>query len=123
MSHAESVMRIGVLACLLEKHEDGQGYSWHCLNLDLVESGETPELAWENLKSAIKAYVGHGYADDPQGLENLVEPVEWEHYAESLKKHCRGILVDEISIELKSASGVEQLSVWLQGVRSSILWA
>jgi hypothetical protein len=56
------------ISCLLR--QDGETGRWegHCLDFDLVTSGSTEDVAWENLKKVVKRHVEHCFTNWQPGL-------------------------------------------------------
>jgi hypothetical protein len=105
----------GMLACTIERDADTGLFLGHCLTFDLMESGQTEQVAWERLKAAVKAHIEHCYTNYQPGLEVTASREEWSKYAKFLGENRESLVVEEIEIDLKPPLvGVEP--IWVQKV-------
>lgn len=107
------------LAVLTQKDEDSGAFVAHCLNYDLMECGNTPEIAWQNIKIVIKAQVEHCYTYDKAGLQRVAKQEEWDKFYEAVQKYPNSVKVEQIQIELKPPLPEHEIPIWIQKVNRS----
>lgn len=114
---SNAVPRLGVLSCLKGRDDETGLYVAHCLDFDLVESGPTPERAWENLKLVIKHHIEYCYTSDPKGLTISAEAHYWKQFASLMGTSAASDrVIESISIDLKPPLPAADVPVWIHGV-------
>ena len=86
----------------------------HCLTLDLMDCGKTPESAWQRLKGVIKAQVEYCYTHNKQGLDRSASQEDWDRYFESIQKNPGSVKVEQIQIELRPPMPEREIPLWIQ---------
>ena len=117
MTDAANIPILGMLSCLTHKDEESAQYISHCLNLDIMEFGKTPDEAWNNLKVSIKHYIEHCYTNFREGFAVSAGREEWHRFGELLKKAGgTSDKVETIDIDLKSPLAESEYPIWMQGL-------
>ncbi len=103
------------ISCLLDEDEQAGVWVGHCLDFDLVTSGDTPDIAWTNLKSVVKLHIEHCFTHNRGAL--CAHQASDEDF-EVFKKICKTELFrsDKIRLNLVAPKPPDQLSFWIQGV-------
>lgn len=111
-----TILRTGMLQCSTCRDQETGLYISHCLNFDLMESGNTPDEAWGNLKAALKQYIEYCYTNYQEGMQVSADLGEWKNYAESLMRATQPPRIEVIHIELRPPLPEYEYPMWMQGV-------
>lgn len=103
------------IRCLLDQDDQTGAWIGHCLDFDLVTSGESPDLAWNNLKSVVKLHIEHCFTHDQNGLDFHRAPDEDFALFEKLTNDHRLFRSDKINLNLVAPKAPDQISFWIQG--------
>lgn len=108
-----------ILSCLLS--EDGQTKRWlaHCLDFDLVTSGNDEDQAWKNLKSVVRLHVEQCFTHWPDGLGTKASKENWAIF-ESLHLQQDMMRTEKITFKLV-AKTPEIQPLWMRGAELGIL--
>lgn len=111
----ENNNKTSMLACIIGRDPETGLFLGHCLNYDLMESGSTPDEAWQKLKAVVKAHIEHCYTHYRKGLEVTASRQEWARFAELLKENKDSLTVEKIEIQL-TAPLADEVPIWMQRV-------
>ena len=113
-----NIPKIGMLSCLTYKDEESEQYISHCLSLDVMEFGKTPDEAWKNLKTSIKHYIEYCFASYRKGFASSASRKDWHRFGEILKVSGK-FKVEEIDLALHSPLPESGYPLWMQEVSSN----
>lgn len=103
----------------VRQDKDSGAFVAHCLTLDLMECGNTPESAWQNLKGVIKAHLEYCYTHNQQGQERSAAQEDWDRYYESIRRNPEDVRVEQIQIELRPPTAEREIPLWILRMDSS----
>jgi predicted RNase H-like HicB family nuclease len=112
----QPIPRMNLLACLAQRDQETNLYQAHCLNFDLVESGETWEEAWANLERVLKYHIEYCCMHNREGLAVTARTAEWDQFIKAFQKDPKSVVVKSIEIELGSPLPQREIPIWIQGV-------
>lgn len=105
-----------VLRCLLTKDTVTGRWLGHCLDFDIVTSGEDEDKAWTNLKAVVRAHVEACFAQWQDGLKFRASNNEIDLF-ETLKVRQQNFRSDKLELKLTPPPEVKPLHpFWIQGV-------
>ncbi len=104
-----------MISCLLRKDKETGRWEGHCLNFDIVTSGSTEEIAWENLKKVVRRHVEQCFTDWRPGLQRRAAECHWEEF-ETLK--LKGIQFRQDKLSLYLVKPKEDDEHWLRALAS-----
>jgi predicted RNase H-like HicB family nuclease len=104
-----------VLRCLLSKDMVTGRWLGHCLDFDIVTSGEDEEKAWKNLKAVVRAHVESCFTQWQDGLKFRATRNEIDLF-EKLKERQQNFRSDKLELKLTPPPEVKPLPLWIQGI-------
>jgi predicted RNase H-like HicB family nuclease len=107
------------LSCLIERDKATGTYIGHCLNYDLMDSGKTPQEAWENLKFVMKSHIEFCYTHLQSGLKRTAKRRDWDRFFEAIQSDPSSVIAEKLELDLKPPTLPEQeMGIWIQKVLS-----
>lgn len=107
------------LSCLTWNDKDTKVWISHCLNYDLMETGESADESWKNMKIVLKHHIEHCYTRYPQGLSRSAPKEQWQEFYISLQKNPEGLTVEKLDIDPLPPLPEYEVPIWLTGVQCS----
>jgi hypothetical protein len=104
------------LSCLVFQDQQTKMYVGHCLNYDLMDSGPSPEVAWQRLKNVLKNHIEYCYTSHKEGLRRAAKQKSWDEFFTLVKNNPGQLKVEKLDLELREPSLPEQdLELWVIG--------
>jgi hypothetical protein len=110
------------LSCVVKKDEDTGMFVGHCLNYDLMDSGKTPQKAWENLRFVVKSHIEFCYTHHQSGLKRTATQRDWDRFFEAMQQAIESdpscIHFEKLELDLKPPTLPEhEMGIWIQKVQ------
>jgi hypothetical protein len=86
---------------LTEQNQASGLFVSRCLNYDLVESGQSWDEAWANLKIVMKNHIEFHAAHRPDALQNdrQADKELWDKFYQLIQKN--GVIVEQLALDIE----------------------
>lgn len=89
MDQEETSVVPSVISCLLRKDKQTERWEGHCLDFDIVTSGSSEDIAWNNLKKVVRRHVEQCFNDWQPGLQRRAAQCHWNEFEDLHKKKVK----------------------------------